>query len=153
MTLFLVYETARRNYPRIRSPLAFYVVAHPWLLLRLQLLHTFFVSLIVLFLPFSISVVLCLLVCRVFFCVPVLANLSTPFFPCGGILVQWIYLFALRIAVSCSLLYSVREIWFVSTCHSRQGNPCVRSPLRSRSDLDTHCFRSFRRGQHAFQRV
>jgi len=32
-------------------------------------------------------------------------------------------------------LYSVREAWFVSTCHSRQGNSCVRAPLRSRSHL------------------
>jgi len=50
----------------------------------------------------------------------------------GGILIQWIYLFALRLAVSYSLLYSVREIWFVSTCHLRQGNSCVRAPLRLR---------------------
>jgi len=26
----------------------------------------------------------------------------------------------------------------------------VRAPLRSQSDLDTHCFRKFRRGHHAF---
>jgi len=44
-------------------------------------------------------------------------------------------LFALRLAVSCSLLYSEREVWFLSTCYSRQGNPCVRAPLRSRSNL------------------
>ena len=32
--------------------------------------------------------------------------------------------FALRIAVSYSRLYStgMHEVWFVSTCHSRQGN-------------------------------
>ena len=64
----------------------------------------------------------------------------------------WIYLFALRIAVSYSRLYSVREIWFVSTCYSRQGNSCVRAPLHSRSNLDTHCIRSFvhRRGHITF---
>jgi len=43
---------------------------------------------------------------------------------------KWIYIFALRLAVSNSLLYSVREVWFVSTCHLRQGNSCVRAPLR-----------------------
>ena len=49
-------------------PLFYFVDAHPWLFLRLQLLHTLFVSLNVLFLPFSVSVVLCLLVYRVFAC-------------------------------------------------------------------------------------
>jgi len=44
----------------------------------------------------------------------------------------WIYLFALRLAVSYSLLCSVREVWFVSTCHLRQGNSSVRAPLRLR---------------------
>jgi len=39
-------------------------------------------------------------------------------------------------AVSYSLLYAVREIWFVSTCHSRQGISCVRAPLRPRNNLD-----------------
>jgi len=63
----------------------FFVDAHPWLFLRLQLLHTLFASLIVLFLPFSVSVVLCLLVSRVF-CVSVLAKLSTPIFPWGAFL-------------------------------------------------------------------
>jgi len=47
-------------------PLACYVAAHPWLFLRLQLLHTLCALLIVLFLPFSVSVVLCLLVYRAF---------------------------------------------------------------------------------------
>ena len=50
-------------------------------------------------------------------------------------ILQWIELFALRIAVSYSLLYPVREIWFVSTCHLRQGNSCVRAPLRPRFAL------------------
>jgi len=49
-------------------PLAFHRVAHPWLFLRRQLLHTLFVSLIVLFLPSSVSVVLCSLEYCVFFC-------------------------------------------------------------------------------------
>ena len=31
-----------------------------------------------------------------------------------------------------SRLYSVREVWFVSTCHSRQGISCVCVPLRPR---------------------
>jgi len=69
MTLFLIYATAHRRYPRSphpSPPLLFYVVAHPSLFLRLQLLHTLFVSLLVLFLPFSVSFVLCLLVHRVF---------------------------------------------------------------------------------------
>ena len=35
---------------------------------------------------------------------------------------QWIYLFTLRIADSYSRLYSVGEVWFVSTCYSSQGN-------------------------------
>ena len=52
--------------PASCTPLAFHRLAHPWLFLRLQLLHTIFASLIVLFLPFSVSVVLCLLVYRVF---------------------------------------------------------------------------------------
>jgi len=47
----------------------------------------------------------------------------------------WIYLFALQIAISYSRLYSVCEVWFVLTCHSRQQNLCVLSPLRSCSDL------------------
>ena len=47
------------------------------------------------------------------------------------------YLFASRLAVSCSLLYSVREVWFASSCYSRQGNSCARASLCSRSDLDT----------------
>jgi len=41
----------------------------------------------------------------------------------------------------CNLLL-YREIWFVSTCHSRQGNSCVRGPLRSRSHLDSHWIRT-----------
>jgi len=47
---------------------------------------------------------------------------------------------------------SVREVWFVSSCHSRQGNSCVRAPLRLRSNLDSQCIRSFvlfRRGHQA----
>ena len=45
---------------------AYTLYYRPWLFLRLQLLHTLFASLNVLFLPFSVSVVLCLLVYRVF---------------------------------------------------------------------------------------
>ena len=52
--------------PASCTPLAFHRVAHPWLFMRRQLLHTLFASLIVLFLPFSVSAVLCLLVYRVF---------------------------------------------------------------------------------------
>jgi len=58
--------------------------------------------------------------------------------------IECIYLFALRIAVSYSQLYSVREIWFVSTCHSRQGNSCVRAPLRSRSNPVSQLHSKFR---------
>jgi len=36
-------------------------------------------------------------------------------------------------AVSYSLLCPVREIWFVSNCHSRQGISWVRAPLCPRS--------------------
>ena len=71
LTLFLIYATAHRNYrhsPHPAPPLAFHRVAHPWLFLRRQLLHTFFVSLNVLLLPFSVSVVLCLLVYHFFAC-------------------------------------------------------------------------------------
>jgi len=53
---------------------------------------------------------------------------------------QWIYLIALRLAVSYSLLYSVHEVWFVSTCHLRQGNSCVHAPAFAH-DLDSHCIR------------
>jgi len=67
--------------------------------------------------------------------------------------VYGIYLFALRIAVSYSWLYSVREIWFVSTCHSRQGNSCVRAPLRSRSNLDWALFSKFSAWTPRLQRV
>ena len=43
-----------------------------------------------------------------------------------------------------SRLYSVREVWFVSTCHSRQGISCVRAPLRPRKwPRFRICFRSF----------
>jgi len=52
--------------PASCAALAFHRLAHPWLFLRLQLLHTLFASLIVLFLAFSVSAVLCLLVYRVF---------------------------------------------------------------------------------------
>ena len=43
--------------------------------------------------------------------------------------------------------------WKYLTCHSRQGNQCVRAPLRSRRDFVLHCIRSFvhRRGHHAFR--
>ena len=61
--------------------LAFHRAAHPWLFLHCQLLHTLFALLIVLFMLFSVSVVLCLLVYRVFFCVSVLAKPSTLIFP------------------------------------------------------------------------
>ena len=54
--------------PHPASPLAFHRVSHSWLFMRHQLLHTLFASLIVLFLPFSVSVVLCLLVYRFFAC-------------------------------------------------------------------------------------
>ena len=66
---------------------------------------------------------------------------------------QRIYLFALRIAVSYSCLYSVRDVWFASTCHSRQGNSCVHAPLRSRSKLVSLCNRCFvdRRGHHVLE--
>ena len=87
LTLFLVYATAHQNCPASCTPLVFFVDAHPWLFLSLQLLHTLFASLAVLFLPFSVSVVLCLLVYRVYFCVSVLTKLSTPIFPWGGILI------------------------------------------------------------------
>jgi len=87
LTLFLIYATAHRNCPASCTPLFFWGDAHPWLFLRLQLLHTLFTSLIVLFLPFSVSVVLCLLVKSVFFCVSVLAKLSMPIFPWVGILI------------------------------------------------------------------
>ena len=63
------------------APLAFYVVAQTWLFLRLHLLHTFFASLIVLFWPFS--VVLCLLVYRVFFACQFSRNYPRHF-PWGG---------------------------------------------------------------------
>jgi len=66
------------------TPLAFYVIAHPWLFSRLQLLHTLFVSLIVLFLPFSVSFVLCLLVHRVFFACQFSRNYPRQFFLGGG---------------------------------------------------------------------
>jgi len=52
--------------PASCTPLAFHRLAHPWLFSRRQMLHTLFASLIVLFLPFSVSAVLCLLVCHVF---------------------------------------------------------------------------------------
>jgi len=47
-------------------------------------------------------------------------------------------------------LYSVREVWFVSTCHLRQGNSCVRAPLRLRmtSIRIAHFGFVHRRGQH-----
>jgi len=113
------------------APLAFHRVAHPWLFLHCQLLNTLFASLIVLFLPFSVSVVLCLLIYCIFLHVSSRETIPT-IFSVGGILIQRIYLFALRLVVSYSLLYSVREVWFVSTCHLRQGNSCVRAPLRLR---------------------
>jgi len=68
LTLFLIYAIAHRNYPHSPHPaphLAFHRLAHPWLFLRRQLLHTLFASLIVLFLPFSVSIVLCLIVYHV----------------------------------------------------------------------------------------
>jgi len=87
MTLFLIYATANRNYPRSSHPAppAFCVVAHPWLFLRLQLQRTFFASLIVLFLPFSVSVVLCLLENRVFLRVSSRETIHT-IFPWGAFL-------------------------------------------------------------------
>ena len=66
--------------------------------------------------------------------------------------VWWIYPFALRLAVSYSLLYSVREVWFVSTCHLRQGNSCVRAPLRLRMTSIRIAFGFVhRRGHHALR--
>jgi len=52
--------------PASCTPIAFHRVPHPWLFSCLQMLHTLFASLNVLFLPFSVSVVLCLLMYRVF---------------------------------------------------------------------------------------
>jgi len=48
-------------------------------------------------------------------------------------------------------LYSVREVWFVSTCHLRQGNSCVRAPLHLRMASIRIAFGFVhRRGHHAF---
>ena len=57
-------------------------------------------------------------------------------FSVGGILIYWIYLFALRVAVSYSRLYFVHEVKFVGY----QLVICVKgirvcAPLHSRSDL------------------
>ena len=111
-TPFLIYATAHRNYPQSASctPFAFCVVAHSWLLLRLQLLHPFLASLIVLFLPFS---VFCACSYTVFFCVSVLAKLSTPFFPWGGAFLYSGYTFS----------------HYESPFPTRDGIPLVRSSL------------------------
>ena len=67
-------------------PLALHRVAHPWLFMRRQLCIHFSLHLSYCFCRF-----LCLLFCAcsytVFFCVSVLAKLSTPIFPWGGILI------------------------------------------------------------------
>jgi len=72
--------------PASWTPLAFHRVAHPWLFLCRQLLHTLFASLIVLFLPFSVSVALCLLVSRVFFACQFSRNYPRQFFRGGEFL-------------------------------------------------------------------
>ena len=48
---------------------------------------------------------------------------------------------------------SVREIWLISTCHSRQGISCARAPLRPRNTSITHCIFGFvhQRGHHALR--
>jgi len=123
--------------PCILHPLVFFVDAHPWLFLRLQLLHALFASLTVLFLPFSVSVVLCLLVYRVFFCVSVLAKLSTPIFPWGEFLYS-------------GFNFSHYNLPFPT----RYCIPCMRSGLYqlvirvkgfrvSAHDLDSHCIRFY----------
>ena len=72
--------------PASCTPLALHRVAHPWLFMRRQLCIHFSLHLSYCFCRF-----LCLLFCAcsytVFFCVSVLAKLSTPIFPWGGILI------------------------------------------------------------------
>jgi len=72
--------------PASCTPLAFHRLAHPWLFLRRQLLHTLVASLTVLFFPFSVSVVLCLLVYHVFFACQFSRNYPRQFFRGGTFL-------------------------------------------------------------------
>jgi len=122
----------------------FFVEAHPWLFLRLQLLHTLFASLIVLFLPFSVS----FLLYRVF-CVSVLAKLSTPFSREGAFLCSGFNFSHHELPFPYSRLYSVREVWFVIRVKGFRVRAlhCVRA-----NDLDlAFCIGSLRRGHRAFR--
>ena len=71
------------------------------------------------------------------FQVEVLTKLSTPFFSVGRH--SFTEDLAFRITNHRFLLTIVlcrlHEIWFVSSCHSRQRISCVRAPLRSHSNL------------------
>ena len=94
--------------PCILHPPWFFVDAHPWLFLRLQLLHTLFASLTVLFLPFSVSVVLCLLVYRVFFACQFSRNYPRQFFRGGH---SYIVDLTFRILTCPFLLAVVSRTW------------------------------------------
>ena len=151
--LFLICATAHQNYPAVR------ILRPPCFLCGSSNLVVFAPSSAAYIFRFAYRTVLavfcfcCFVLARIpcFFCVSVLAKLSTPFSVGGAFFYSVFTFFALRIAVSYSWLYSVREVWFVSTCHSRQGNSCVRAPLRSRSNLIFALlskFCPFRRGHH-----
>ena len=111
--------------PCILYPPCFFCGRSPLVVFPPSTADTLFASLIVLFLPFSVSVVLCLLVYRVFLRVSSRETIR-PNFSVG-----WhSYTVDLPFRImTCRFLLAVREIWFVSTCHSRQGISWVRAPL------------------------
>jgi len=124
--------------PHPTPPLAFHRVAHPWLFLRLQLLHTFFASLNVLFLPFSVFVVLCLLVYRVFFACQFSRNYPRQFFRGGACLYSG-FNFShsdLPFPTRCCIPYVRSGLYQLVIRVKGFRVCCVQAPLQPRNNLD-----------------
>jgi len=118
------------------------------LFLRLQLLHTFFATLIVLFLPFSVSVALCLLVYRVFFTCHFSRNYPRHFSVGGAFLnsgftfSHYDLLFPTRYCVP----YVRSGLYQLVIC-VKGIRVCALQCVRAVTSI-SHYFRSFRRGHH-----
>ena len=137
--------------PASCAPLAFHRVAHPRLFLRHQLLHTLFASLIVVFLPFSLSVVLCLLVYRVFFACQFSRNYPRQFFV-GEL--SYIVVLTFRITTCRFLLAIVFRKWglvCINLSFASKEFMCARSTAFAH-DFDSHCIRFCpSRGHHGLR--
>jgi len=122
------------------APLAFHRVAHPWLFLHCQLLNTLFASLIVLFLPFSVSVVLCLLIYCIFLHVSSRETIHTNFFRGGH---SYTADLPFRITTCRFLLAIVFRTWglvCINLSFASREFVCARSTTFAH-DLDSHCIR------------